>query len=95
MEPETSYAYTLTVPYSLFTNWGFFESRGYLPGMPGDQITETPEEPLSFERPREVSLGLSESEAWEFSQACDDLGEGFGTCVADMSGILALLGSII
>ena len=95
MEPTTSHAYTLTLPYSLFINWGFFESRGYLPGMPGEQITETPEEPLSFERPSEVSLGLSESEAWEFSQACDDLGEGFGTCVADMSSILNLLESTI
>ena len=88
MNLTTSHAYILTIPRSLFDNWGWFEHRGYLPQLPGDLLTESEDAP-------EVSLGLSESEAWEFSQACDDLGQDFGTCVADMSGILDLLGSIV
>ena len=88
MNLTTSHAYTLTIPRSLFEDWGFFEHRGYLPQLPGDLLTES-------EDSSEVSLGLSESEAWIFSQACDDLGVGFGTCVPDMSGILYLLESIV
>jgi len=88
MNLTTSYAYTLTIPRSLFDDWGFFEYRGYLPQLPGDLLTESEDSP-------EVSLGLSESEAWEFSQACDDLGQDLGACVADMSGIQDLIGSIV
>ena len=88
MNLTTSHAYILTIPRSLFDNWGWFEHRGYLPQLPGDLLTESEDAP-------EVSLGLSESEAWEFSQACADLGQDFGACVADMSGILDLLGSIV
>ena len=86
MNLTTSHAYTLTIPRSLFNDWGFFEHRGYLPQLPGD-----------YYRIRGFVgsiLGLSESEAWEFTEACDDLGQDFGACVADMSGILDLLGSI-
>ena len=88
MNLTTSHAYTLTIPRSLFDDWGFFEHRGYLPQLPGDLLTESEDSP-------EVSLGLSEPEAWEFTEACDDLGQDFGACVADMSGILDLLGSIV
>jgi hypothetical protein len=83
---ENSYAYTLTIPRNLFDDWGFFEYRGYLPALPGELITEWREE---------VTLGLTEPEAWEFSQACENLGEGFLACVADPSPILDFLDSIV
>ena len=84
----TSYAYTLTLPSSLFNYWGWFEQRGYLPEMPGTLITED-------EEADEMSLGLAEHEAWEFNEACDALGEGYGSCVANLDWIERFRGEII
>jgi len=75
-----SYAYTLTIPGRLFHAWGWLEHRGYLPEMPGTLLTDD-------EEADEISLGLAEHEAWEFNDACDALGEGYGSCVADLSTI--------
>ena len=81
-----AHAYTLTIPRSLFEEWGWFEYRGYLPEMPGELLTEGDDSPM-------VSLGLTEPEAWEFADAAEE--EGFCSCVADPEGIMRLLTEIV
>ena len=74
--------YTLTLPDSLSQEWGWFEQRGYLPSMPGTLQDDG-------------SLALTEPEAWNFQQECEELGEAFLSCVADPAPILSLLESIV
>jgi hypothetical protein len=63
-----------------------------LPPIPGELITGG-DNPKKWRE--EVAFGLTEPEAWEFSQSCENLGEGFLACVADPSPILDFLDSIV
>ena len=69
-------AYEWPIPAYLIEDWGWFESRGYLPAMPGT-LVETDLDGVG--RYVAYSLEVSEHEAWEFSEACWRLEEGFLT----------------
>ena len=79
------YAYKLTITKGLWDNWGWFETRGYLPKLPGILLgtmdTLTAAEECLLPNEIEYTLGMQEHEAWEFDDACKDLGDDFGTCL--------------
>lgn len=83
-----THTYTLTIPRTLYENWGWFEYRGYLPDLPGELLTESEDSPT-------VSLGVTEPEAWQFHDSSEELGEGFLACVAEPEGIIQFLDSIV
>ena len=69
-------AYEWPIPAHLIDDWGWFESRGYLPARPGE-LWEPDTEVAQFR------LVLAEHEAWTFRDECEALGEGFLTCASD------------
>ena len=71
--------YEFQIPAFLLDDWGWFQSRGYLPAMPGI-VAST--ELDGHGRYTAYSLEVSEVEAWEFSEACGCLGEDFLTCAS-------------
>lgn len=81
--------YTLQITTELFEEWGFFEARGYLPAMPG-----TLEDDCCWNHRNgrwEAHLTLTEAQADEFRDACEALGEAFGTCVHPLRDITDFL----
>ncbi len=83
-----AYAYTLTLPQDAAGRWGWFESRGYLPEMPGTPLVSDADT---------LTLGLTEPEAWDFQTAAEELGEAFLTCAGEILAgpVLQLLDEII
>ncbi len=79
--------YYLTLPTSLRDEWGFFESRGYAPAMPGVEIA------YNVERQVHV-MAVTEHEAWEFKEEWEG-SEASGTCMADLSAVYDFLDQIV
>ena len=71
--------YEFNLPAFLLEDWGWFQSRGYLPAMPGT-LVETDLDGAG--RYVAYSLEVSEFEAWEFSEACGCLGQDFLACAS-------------
>ena len=80
-----TYAYTMTISKGLWDNWEWFEVRGYLPAMPGILIdtmgVDYPGQDCLLPNEIEYTQGVQEHEAWEFEEACKELGEDYGTCL--------------
>ena len=80
------YAYKLCITKGLWKNWPWFESRGYLPKLPGILLSALDtdiyqQDKRLLDNEVEYTLGMQEHEAWEFDDACKDLGSDFGTCL--------------
>ena len=75
------HAYKLTIVKGLWDNWHWFESRGYLPRLPGILLGTVDTWGTDLPNETEYTLGMQEHEAWEFDDACKELGEDYATCL--------------
>ena len=71
--------YILQIDADLFDEWGLLESWGYLPAMPGT-LEDSRAWNAGMQR-WEAHFTLTEAEADAFAEACEDLGEAFGSCI--------------